>query len=253
MEPLLPKLVADACRTIQSLAVQENVFEQIATAAIKTLKSGGKILTCGNGGSAADALHLAEELVGRYQGNRRSLAAVCLNADPTLLTCIGNDFSFDEVFARQIEGLGGQNDLLVCFTTSGNSANILRALAEAKKIGIMTVALLGKDGGQAKGKADLELIVNSADTARIQEAHTLILHALLERIERELFPVAAMAKASRPSQVIHHVLVVEDDYELADLLSEVLTFENCTVDLASNGMEALRGCGQPPTTRSFAI
>ena len=186
MEPLLPKLVADACRTIQSLTAQEATFERIAAAAIKTLKSGGKILTCGNGGSAADALHLAEELVGRYSRNRRSLPAVCLNADPTLLTCIGNDFGFDEVFARQVEGLGGKNDLLVCFTTSGNSTNVLRALAVAKKMGVTTVALLGKDGGQAKSKADLELIVNSSDTARIQEAHTLILHALLERIEREL-------------------------------------------------------------------
>jgi D-sedoheptulose 7-phosphate isomerase len=102
------------------------------------------------------------------------------------LTCIGNDFGFDEVFARQVEGLGGKNDLLVCFTTSGNSTNVLRALAVAKKMGVTTVALLGKDGGQAKSKADLELIVNSSDTARIQEAHTLILHALLERIEREL-------------------------------------------------------------------
>jgi D-sedoheptulose 7-phosphate isomerase len=186
MEPLLQRLVADAVQTLQSLSSQEATFERIAATAINTLKAGGKILTCGNGGSAADALHLAEELVGRYNRDRRSLPAICLNADPTLLTCIGNDFGFDEVFARQIEGLANQNDLLVCFTTSGNSTNILRALEAAKKKGIATVALLGKGGGQSKGKANLELIVNSADTARIQEAHTLILHALLERIEREL-------------------------------------------------------------------
>jgi D-sedoheptulose 7-phosphate isomerase len=186
MEPLLSRLVADAVQTLQSLPAQEPAFERIAQAAIETLKSGGKILTCGNGGSAADALHLAEELVGRYKSNRRSLPAVCLNADPTLLTCIANDFGFDEVFARQVEGLGGENDLLVCFTTSGNSTNILRAQDAAKRIGVTTVALLGKGGGQSRGKADLELIVNSADTARIQEAHTLILHALLERIEQEL-------------------------------------------------------------------
>jgi D-sedoheptulose 7-phosphate isomerase len=186
MEPLLPELVADACRTIQSLTAQETAFERIAAAAIKALRCGGKILTCGNGGSGADALHLAEELVGRYSRNRRSLPAICLNADPTLLTCIGNDFGFDQVFARQVEGLGGKNDLLMCFTTSGNSTNILRALAAAKEMGVTTVALLGKGGGQAKGVADLEWIVSSSDTARIQEAHTLILHALLERIEREL-------------------------------------------------------------------
>ncbi len=185
-EPILPKLVAQACEAFQSLLAQEPAFERIADAAVNSLRSGGKLLTCGNGGSAADALHLAEELVGRYKHNRRSLASICLNADPTVLTCIGNDFGFDEVFARQVEGLAGKNDLLVCFTSSGNSPNILRALDAAKKLGVKTVALLGKDGGKAKGKADLELIVTHSDTARIQEAHTLILHALLERIEHEL-------------------------------------------------------------------
>jgi len=187
MEPLLQRLIAGAVQTLQSLSAQEATFERIAASAINTLKAGGKVLTCGNGGSAAAALHLAEELVGRYNRNRRSLPAICLNADPTLLTCIGNDFGFDEVFARQVEGLANRSDLLVCFTTSGNSTNILRALESAKGKSVATVALLGKDGGRAKGKADLELIVNSSDTARIQEAHTLILHALLERIERQLF------------------------------------------------------------------
>src|SRR5438093_9393372 len=119
MQPLLSKLVADACRTLQTLAVQEEIFDRIAAAAVATLRSGGKLLTCGNGGSAADALHLAEELVGRYHRNRVSLAAISLNADPTLLTCIGNDFGFDEIFARQVEGLGRRGDLLVCFSTSG--------------------------------------------------------------------------------------------------------------------------------------
>jgi D-sedoheptulose 7-phosphate isomerase len=186
MEPVLRKLVADASSVLQSLTAQEDTFQKIASEALASLKSGGKILTCGNGGSAADALHLTEELVGRYKSNRRSLAAVCLNADPTLLTCIANDFGFDEVFARQLEGLGRENDLLVSFSTSGNSPNILRALDTARKMRIKSVALLGKDGGKAKGKATLEMIVGSADTARIQEAHTLILHGLLEVIEREL-------------------------------------------------------------------
>src|SRR5664280_1338165 len=101
MEPVLPKLVADACRTLQALATQEEAFQKLAGAAVAVLKSGGKIVTCGNGGSAADAMHLAEELVGRYKNHRRSLAAVSLNADATLLTCIGNDFGFDEIFSRQ--------------------------------------------------------------------------------------------------------------------------------------------------------
>lgn len=245
---MLEKLVEDACRTLQSLPAQSDAFEKMATAAVVALKAGGKILTCGNGGSAADALHLAEELVGRYNRNRRSLPAVCLNADPTLLTCIANDFGYDEVFARQVEGLTEKRDLLVCFTTSGNSANILRALAAAKARKVKTVALLGKDGGKAKGQADLELIVASDDTARVQEAHTLLLHALLERIEAEMFAVAAPAAPAekRPVAFIRQVLVVEDDYELGQMLSEVLTYENCTVDVATNGMDALeklRGSG----------
>ena len=186
MEPLLPKLIADACKTFQSLTAQEPAFQRIVEATVKTLTHGGKLLSCGNGGSAADALHLAEELVGRYKANRRSLAAVCLNADPTLLTCIGNDFGFDEIFARQVEGLAGPKDLLFCFTSSGNSRNIIRALETAKKRGVGSVALLGKDGGKARGLADIELIVGSQDTARVQEAHTLLLHALLEAVEKAI-------------------------------------------------------------------
>jgi len=183
---MLSTLIAASCQTLQSLVNQETTFEKIATAMLDTLRRGGKILTCGNGGSGADALHLAEELVGRYQRERSSWAALCLNADPTLLTCIGNDYGFDAVFSRQIEGLGSKNDLLICFTTSGNSVNILRALETARARGVKTVALLGKGGGLAKGKADLELIVEGADTARIQEAHGFLLHALLERLEREM-------------------------------------------------------------------
>jgi D-sedoheptulose 7-phosphate isomerase len=186
MIPSLSDLVAEAVSALQQLAHQQPAFEKIAGAVVSTLREGGKLLTCGNGGSAADALHLAEELVGRYKQDRRPLPAICLNADPTLLTCIGNDFGFDEIFARQVTGLAQPGDLLVCFTTSGNSANILKALAAARAKGIRSVALLGKDGGQAKGKADLELFVPSAATARVQEAHTLLLHALLDAVEGNL-------------------------------------------------------------------
>jgi len=185
-EPILPKLAAGAQQALQSLLAQEQAFERIADAAVQSLAAGGKLLTCGNGGSAADALHLAEELVGRYQRDRRSFAAICLNADPTLLTCIGNDYGFEQVFARQVQGLAGKHDLLICFSTSGNSPNVLRAIDAAKILGVKTVALLGKDGGQAKGRADLELIIHHPDTARVQEAHTMVLHALLQRIEQGL-------------------------------------------------------------------
>jgi D-sedoheptulose 7-phosphate isomerase len=185
MESLLSRLIAEATGALESLQTRAEVFDRICRAAADSLRAGGKILTCGNGGSAADAMHLAEELMGRYKANRRPLPAVCLNADPTLLTCIANDFGFDEVFARQVEGLAGPNDLLVCFSTSGNSPNILRALETARTAGARTVALLGRDGGNARGRADLELIVAGNDTARIQEAHTLILHGLLEFLETE--------------------------------------------------------------------
>lgn len=187
MDSILSKAVADSCAAMQSLVAQQVAFDKIAGAAVATLRAGGKILSCGNGGSAADALHLAEELVGRYRSNRRSLPGLCLNADATALTCIANDFGFDEVFARQVTGLGTKGDLLVGFSTSGNSANVLRAFEAARQRGVKTVALLGKDGGKGKGVADFEIIVGSNDTARIQEAHTLILHALLEVVERE-FP-----------------------------------------------------------------
>ena len=186
MEPLLSKITGDACRTLQALVAEETTFQKIAAAAVASLRSGGKILACGNGGSAADAMHLTQELVGRFRGNRRSLPAVSLAADPTALTCIGNDFGFDSVFSRQVEGLADKNDLLVCLSTSGNSPNILRALEAARAKGVKTVALLGKGGGKAKGKADIEIIVANSDSGRVQEAHTLILHALLDAIEREL-------------------------------------------------------------------
>lgn len=184
MEPLLPKLVADSCAALQTLLPQQATFDRLADATVQCLKHGGKILTCGNGGSAADALHMAEEFVGRYRSNRRSLPAICLNADATALTCIANDFGYDDVFARQVEGLGVKGDILVGFSTSGNSPNILRAFAAGKARGLITVGLLGKDGGKAKGNVDFEIIVRNPDTARIQEAHTVVMHALLEVVER---------------------------------------------------------------------
>ena len=147
------------------------------------LRRGGKLLTCGNGGSAADALHLAEELVGRYNAERRALPAICLNADVTALTCIGNDYGYDQVFSRQIEALGRPGDVLVGFTTSGNSPNVLAAFHRAHDLGLTTILLGGKDGGLAKGLCKHEIIVPSFTTARIQEVHTLILHQWLESID----------------------------------------------------------------------
>jgi D-sedoheptulose 7-phosphate isomerase len=152
----------------------------------QALKTGHKVLTAGNGGSAADALHLAEELVGRFEKERPAWPAICLCADPTLLTCIGNDYGFERLFARQLEALGQPGDVLVLFTTSGNSPNLLLALEVARARGLKTIAVLGKTGGGAKGKADHELIVPSSVTARIQEVHTFILHAWLTQLEADL-------------------------------------------------------------------
>ena len=183
-DSILLQTITESCAALQSLAAHQSTFDQLASSLVQCLRAGNKVLTCGNGGSGADAMHMAEEFIARYRSNRPSLPSVCLNADPTVLTCIANDFGYDAVFARQVEGLGVRGDFLVCFTTSGNSANCLRALTVAKARGLVTVALLGKDGGQAKGVADFEIIVSHSNTARIQEAHTLILHALLEVVER---------------------------------------------------------------------
>jgi D-sedoheptulose 7-phosphate isomerase len=150
---------------------------------VSALTTGHKVLTCGNGGSAADALHFAEELVGRYSRNRRALPAVCLNADATALTCIANDFGFENIFSRAVEALGAPGDVIVGFSTSGNSVNVRQAIQASKEKGLVTIMLLGKGGGQSKGLADFEIIVPSQNTARIQEVHTLVLHSWLDVID----------------------------------------------------------------------
>ena len=150
------------------------------------LSSGGTIFWCGNGGSAADSQHLAAELVGRFKKNRRALRSIALTTDSSVLTCVANDYSYDDVFARQIEALGRPGDVLVGISTSGNSENVLRALRVAKEMALTTIALLGKDGGAAKGLADQALLIPSDSTARIQEAHILIGHILCALIEQEL-------------------------------------------------------------------
>jgi D-sedoheptulose 7-phosphate isomerase len=175
--------LAESARAIGTLDRDIERIQAIGGAAARVLRTGGKILTAGNGGSAAEALHLAEELMGRFRGNRPSLAAVALVADPTLLTCIANDFGFDEVFRRQVQGLGRPGDMLVLFSTSGKAANLRLALEAAREKGLVTVCLLGRDGGPLAGRADHEIIVQSDDTARIQEAHQVIVHLLLEIVE----------------------------------------------------------------------
>ena len=185
----LEQQIRAAQATLAGLVAHQAVLERAAAAVIAGLRAGGKLLACGNGGSAAEAQHLVTELVGRYQSNRRSLPAVFLGGDAGMMSCIGNDFSFDEVFARPLSSLAASGDLLVCFTTSGDPPNVLRALEVARQRSIESLALLGKTGGRARGLATWEVVIESTDTARIQEAHQFILHWLCDRIE-EAFPPA---------------------------------------------------------------
>ena len=157
---------------------------KLAQACVTSLKTGGKILFCGNGGSAADAQHLSTELVVRYRQNRPALASIALTTDTSLLTAAANDFSFDEVFSRQVEGLARPGDIFIGISTSGNSPNVLKALEAARKVGAIPAGFSGRDGGKMVGLADPLLIVPCDVTARIQEMHILIGHILCDHIER---------------------------------------------------------------------
>jgi D-sedoheptulose 7-phosphate isomerase len=154
--------------------------DEAARRVIAAYGRGGRVFAFGNGGSAADAQHLAAELVGRYKRERRALAAVALTVDPSVVTAIGNDYSFEDLFARQVEGLVGADDVVVAFTTSGRSANVLRGLAAARSAGATTVLF---SGGEEEPDADVALVVPSTTTARVQEMHLLLMHLLLDRID----------------------------------------------------------------------
>ena len=152
----------------------------------KSLKKGGTIFWCGNGGSAADSQHIAAEFVGRFKKNRKPLRSIALTTDTSILTCVSNDYSFEEVFSRQIDALGRKGDVLVAISTSGNSRNVKRAIIQAQKMGLKTIGLLGKNGGTCKNYVDVPLIIPSNNTARIQEIHILIEHLLCEIMEHKL-------------------------------------------------------------------
>jgi phosphoheptose isomerase len=182
----LNRAINDSIRTLESL---KNLEPQVSSAADlieQCLRAGNKLLVCGNGGSAADASHFATELVVRFAKDRRALPAICLTSDSGILTAAGNDYGFDEIFARQVAAFGVSGDVLMCLTTSGKSKNVVRALEEGKARGLKTIAFLGRDGGSTIGIADLDLLVKSDSTARAQEAHQLLLHVLCEIIEARL-------------------------------------------------------------------
>lgn len=178
----LRDLAATALRAADLLA--DDI--RAATALVReTVASGGLLMFCGNGGSAADAQHIATEYVVRYQRTRKALRAIALTTDTSLLTATANDFSFDEVFARQVEALGRAGDLLVLHTTSGNSPNCLRAVEAAKKLGVRTLVLTAKDGGKIRAMADLCLVVPTTRTDRAQEIHLAIQHSICDVIDEE--------------------------------------------------------------------
>jgi len=159
---------------------------EVAKVASSSIKAGHKIMLCGNGGSAADSQHIAAELIGRFEKERRSMAAIALTTDTSALTAIGNDYGYDQVFARQVEGLGQSGDLLIGISTSGNSKNVVKAMEVAQSKGIRTVALVGdKPEGAMQAIADYVLAAPSTNTARIQECHILIMHTLCQLVESE--------------------------------------------------------------------
>jgi len=190
MSTTLPSLfatnLAEHLQLFQGLDALDIEVIRAGTLIADTLRAHGKLLACGNGGSAADSQHIASELTGRFIKERKPLAAIALTTDSSAFTCIGNDYGFEEVFARQLRALGRPGDALLVISTSGNSANVVRAAEAARDDGIRVVGLLGRDGGQLKALSDVAIVVPSAVTARIQEAHILIIHTLCGMIEQQL-------------------------------------------------------------------
>ena len=177
-----------------SMRIKENLLkaevrniEKAARAIIKSLRLGGKVLIFGNGGSAADSQHMAAELVGRFKKERRALAAIALTANTSILTAVGNDYGYEATFSRQVSALGKKGDVAIGISTSGNSANVLNGIKEAKSLDMETICLAGCDGGKLSKSCDISIVVNTKDTPRVQESHITIIHILCDLIEKELF------------------------------------------------------------------
>ncbi len=166
---------------------KENLTERIAKELTSVFEEGKKVIIAGNGGSNCDALHFAEEFTGRFRENRKALPAIAIS-DSSHITCVGNDFGFDYIFSRGVEAYGKEGDLFIGLSTSGNSSNIIKAIESAKEIGMRTLVLLGKDGGKLKGICDYEFIIPGETSDRIQEIHMMILHIIIEGVERIMFP-----------------------------------------------------------------
>ncbi len=190
MRKYLKNQIAASAATKEKIIQDENllkIIEDVANKCVNVYKNSKKTMIAGNGGSAADAQHIAAELVGRYGFDRPSLPSLALTTDTSNLTAIGNDYGYDKVFSRQLEGMGQEGDLFIGISTSGNSQNVINAFASAKEKGITTVALVGRDGGKMAAMADFAIVIPSDDTPRIQESHILIGHILCDVIEKEIF------------------------------------------------------------------
>jgi len=176
---VLDAFVAEATNTA--------VIEEMSVALADCFSSGNKVLSCGNGGSACDALHFAEEFTGRFKGDRKALPVIPL-LDGANLTCIANDYGFEHIFSRGVEAYGKPGDILLAISTSGNSVNVIKAIEAARTAGMKVMLFTGKDGGKLHGTCDYEILVKSTDTERIQEVHMVVLHIVIESVERILFP-----------------------------------------------------------------
>ena len=166
---------------------KSNITEKVARDLAETFENGNKALICGNGGSNCDALHFAEEFTGRFRSDRKALPAISLS-DSSHITCVGNDYGFDYIFSRGVEAYGKEGDFFIGISTSGNSENVIKAVEAAKKLGLKTCLLLGKDGGKLKGMCDYEFIIPGETSDRIQEIHMMILHIIIEGVEKIMFP-----------------------------------------------------------------
>ncbi|MCK5288987.1 MAG: D-sedoheptulose 7-phosphate isomerase [Candidatus Omnitrophica bacterium] len=188
MNELIKKSINSNKNALNCLESKIETIKSIASLAITSLKNKGKIIFMGNGGSAADSQHLAAELIGRFKKNRPALASIALSTNTSILTAIGNDFGFDDIFLRQIEALTNLNDIVIAISTSGNSKNVIKAIEKAKKLGAKTVGFLGMDGGLLKDIVDIPFIIEINDTPRVQEMHILAGHIICEIIENHFFP-----------------------------------------------------------------
>ena len=186
MHPIIQSHIKEHQDVLDTIKTFNETIEKIASVLIKCLKNDGTIYWCGNGGSASDSQHLAGELVGRFMGDRKPLRSIALNADSAVMTCIVNDYGYEHIFSRQVEGLGREGDVLIGITTSGNSQNVINALNAAKSKKMTTIGLLGKGGGKAREVVDHAIVIPSNTTARVQEMHIMVGHILCDLIEEGL-------------------------------------------------------------------